>query len=880
MPRHVAAPLVACWIALSLVLAFAPRAQAQPTDSLRPARTHQLQALRVDQPPSLDGRLSESAWARADGATGFRQTKPSPGAPASRRTVAHVLYTDSHLYVGARMYDAPDSIAAQTLGRDEYGYTDRFVVALGSYNNDRNAFVFRVSPAGSRVDGFISNGTNHHTSWDAVWTADTQVDSLGWTAELRIPLSQLRYAPIPDDSTGAWGLNFRRDIARHSESVSWAPLDPTVSRTVSLYGSLQGLRGLPSTRNLELQPYASAQAERPPSGTPLQSATEWSGRVGGDVRYGLTPSISLQATVNPDFGQVEADPSRINLSATETFFPEKRPFFIEGADIFSVRRGPRLFYSRRIGRTPQGSVPDSAEAHTMPDQTTILGAAKLTGRTAGDWEVGALEAVTAQEHATVLDAQGTRTSTVVEPTTNYGVARARRNLRGGRSTVGGILTTVHRLGLEPRLQDEMHRAAYTGGLDGRHRFADETYEASGSLLASQVRGTPEALLNTQTDPTHYFQRPDAEHVAVDSSRTQLSGWRAAGAVQKISGRWRWDAAARAESPGFEINDLGFLRRGDEVALGTGLTYLDAQEGETFRRVQMRVSQSSRWSFGGERLHRSLYSRLDLTFHNQHAVSVGGRIRQSALSPTQLRGGPALRDNGGANVFATYGGTRQSTLRPDLYARYRTTFGTGGYGYTLEPGLRYRPTAQATMSLRPRLSISRDPSQYVTSVEHGDDTEYVFGEIRRRTLAVTMRASYTFSPDITLDVYAQPFVGTGDYHEFARVDVPQANAFGNRFASLSDRTSFAPSDDAYRVDQDRDGQVDYSFDDPDFTFEQLRSTVVFQWQYRRGSHFYFVWNRGRTLSRGAADFDPADGVTDLLTGGQNTFAVKLDFWLGV
>jgi len=828
----------------------------------------------------MDGRLTEAAWARADSATGFRQTRPSPGTPASRRTVARILYDDDHIYVGARMYDDPDSIAAQVLGRDGFGYTDRFIASLGSYNNDRNAFRFRVSPAGSRVDGTLSDDTDDDTSWDGVWTAKTNIDSLGWTVEIRIPLSQLRYATIPEDETATWGLNFKRDIARRSESASWAPLDPNVDRTVSLYGSLRGLCGLTATRNLEVQPYTVGRLERPATSTALRDETEWSARVGGDVRYGLTPNVSLRATINPDFGQVEADPSRINLSAFETFFPEKRPFFVEGADIFDVQQAPRLFYSRRIGRRPQGTLPDSADVSTMPDRTSILGAAKLTGRTGGDWEIGILDAVTAQEEATILDESGDRATPVVEPTTHYGVARARKNLRGGRSTLGGIVTATNRPTLEPRLADEMHRAAYTGGLDGRHRFADETYEVSGSLLASQVRGTPAALLQTQTSAAHYFQRPDADHVSVDSSRTRLSGWSSGAELEKISGRWRWSTSLRAETPGFEINDLGFLRRSDEMSASGGLSYFRAEEGTTFRRIRGEVFQYNGWSFGGEPTDRFLFYLLGGTFRNNHSVNVNGQVQLSTLSMTALRGGPALRENGSANVGLNYSSDRRDVLQVGLSANYRTAFGTDGYSYSLRPELRWRPTSRSTVSLQPRLSASRNPSQYVETVTQAGQTEYVFGTIRRRTLAVTTRASYTFSPEITLQVYAQPFIGTGDYSAFATVDRPNADAFADRFDLLGDRASFDATDDTYRVDADRDGQTDYSFGDPDFTFQQLRSTVVFRWQYRPGSNLYLVWNRGRTLSRGVADFAPADGLSELFRGGANTFAVKMDFWFGV
>ena len=868
--------LFTCCCALFVVLGLGGgalhSAHGQTADSLRPAETHQLRALRVDAPPTLDGRLTEALWARADSATGFRQTRPSPGAPASRRTVAHVSYDSEYLYVGARMYDAPDSIAAQVMGRDEFGYTDRFVVSIGSYNNDRNAFVFRVSPAGSRVDGVLSNDTDNDTSWDGVWTAKTRIDSLGWTAEIRIPLSQLRYSAVPPDSTAQWGINFRRDIARYSEGVSWAPLDPTVDRTVSLFGSLRNLRDLPSPRRLELQPYTAGQMDRPAAGNPLNAPTEWTGRVGGDLQYGLTSNTTLQATINPDFGQVEADPSQINLSAFETFFPEKRPFFVEDADIFDVQEAPRLFYSRRIGRQPQGPLPDSAIAHTTPDRTTILGAAKLTGRTAGGWEVGAIEAVTSQESATLIDENGDRGQAVVEPTSNYAAARARKNLRGGRSTVGGVITAANRPGLEPRLADDMHRAAYAGGIDGRHRFGNETYEFSGSVLGSQVRGTSAALQQTQTSPVHYYQRPDADHLSIDSTATTLNGWDLNARLDKIAGRWRWEAAAGATSPGFEINDLGFLQQADEITSAVGLSYFNADTYNSLREVQGSVSYEHAWTFGGAPTQRRLSYAGAVRFLSDRSLELGGDTELATVAPTQLRGGPALRTNGSSRLYVSYEGTRQSALRLDLTTSYRTTFGVDGYSASIEPTLRYRPTTRAEVSLSPTLSLSRDASQYIETVTNGPAPRYVFGKIDRRTFSITTRASYAFTPEATLQVYAQPFVASGDYHAFATVDAPRADAFDDRFARIDARYDAAA--DAYQVD----ATPAYSFNNPDFTFKQLRSTVVFRWQYRRGSTLYLVWNRGRTLSENGARFAPARGLGDLFRGGSNTFAVKLDFWL--
>lgn len=843
-------------------------------DSTRPALARQLQTTRVDRAPTLDGRLSEAVWKEAEAAEGFTQFKPDPGASASRPTEVRVVYDETAIYVGARMYDDPDSVVAQTARRDQVGYSDRFFVFLDSYNDDRTAFGFGVTPSGSRFDAFYSDGTNEDQDWDAVWSAEARVDSLGWVAEMRIPLNQLQFSPIGPSQSGTWGLNFMRDIARYDERVSWSPLNPKAAQLVSRFGSLRGLRDLPSTSNLEIEPYTTGRTTRDEvdPANPFQDATSWTGTVGGDIDYDLTPNLSLQATINPTFGQVEADPSTINLSAFETFFPEKRPFFVEGADLFSVQ-GPRLFYSRRIGRTPQGATPDSAMYADVPDRTTILGATKLTGRTKSGWEIGAVEAVTAPERASYADSDGEQGRVKVEPTTNYGVARLRKNLRGGKSTIGGILTSTHRFDLTPQV-DQMHDDAYTAGVDGRHRFADETYETSGALYGSHVQGGTTALRSTQRSPTHYFQRPDADHLSFDSSRTELTGWLARAEIDKIEGTWRWNATFSTTSPGFEINDLGYLRRADALTERLGLTYVNSSPGKHFRSIRGRLRHEASWTFGGERTTTKAFYGAFATLRNNHQIGLRGQTTAPTLSTTALRGGPALRTNGSTDIAASYETDGRNAFQVEVAGWLRTTFGTRGHSMGLRSELRYRPSQRASISLEPGFRTGLDTDQYVGTLRPDGTPRYLFGQIRRRTLSITTEARYAFTPEMTLEVYAQPFVASGDYRQFAEVDDPRASQYGDRFTPLQNRLS--RTENRYEVA----GPTPYAFRDPDFTVGELRSTLVFRWQYRPGSTLYLIWNHDQSQARGDARFQPVHDLGSTFLGGRDTVGIKLTYWIGM
>ena len=502
-----------------------------------------VEAARVGgQAPVIDGRLDDPTWAQAAVAGRFIQFAPRPGAPSAQRTEARVLFDEQAIYVGMRLFDtAPDSIAGQLARRDlTGGYNDWAQVVIDSYNDRRTAFRFGVNPRGVQKDVFHYNDREEGVGWDAVWESATQLDSLGWTAEFRIPLSQLRFSARGRAEQGGeqvWGIQFIRDIARSSERSYWSPNSPDVPGFVSQFGELRGIRGVASPGRIELVPYSVARMTAAPGddADPFHRENDFAGSLGADLKYGVTSDLTLTATINPDFGQVEADPSQVNLTAFETFFEERRPFFVEGSDIFRfdiafpyfVRgaffRNDQPFYPRRVGRTPQGDVPDEAIYSDAPDATTILGAAKLSGKTASGWSIGVLEAVTADERARYTDSLGVRQRVLLEPLTNYAVVRPIKDFRQGQSAIGGIVTATNR-SLDDVTAEFLRSGAYTAGVDVRHQFGtDGKYQLKGAVLASHVRGSAKAISDVQLASGHFFDRPDADHLDYDSTRTSLTG---------------------------------------------------------------------------------------------------------------------------------------------------------------------------------------------------------------------------------------------------------------------------------------------------------------------------------------------------------------------
>ena len=645
------------WVGVVLLLTGAGPLTAQDTsggdqsegsDPAPVAATRLVRAAPSSGRIQIDGLLDEPAWQEAETASGFVQQRPDEGRPASEATDVRVLLDEENLYVGARLFDSnPDSIVARLSRRDQEVYSDWFYVYVDSYHDRRTAFGFAVNAAGVELDQRASEEDRLDSSWNAVWDAAVSIDDRGWVVEMEIPLSQLRFNNSADESL-TWGVNFVRRLARKQEVSHWAPVPQDANRFVSLFGELDGVSHLVAPARIEATPYTVSRLTRAPgaAGDPFHDANAMDATFGGDLQLGLG-GLTLSATFNPDFGQVEADPSFINLTAFEVFQQERRPFFVEGDDIFRPTHPmwPPTFYSRRIGRRPQGHLPSEASFGDVPDATTILGAAKLSGKTDGGWSVGLLSAVTRREEGRFTAGDGTLGSTTVEPRTHYGVARIARESDDGDTSIGLLATATHR-DLGGTGLDFLHRAAYAGGIDGFHRFGGGAYEVRFSATGSLVQGTRGAIAGTQRAPGRYLTRPDAGHLRFDPNRTSLTGMRAGVQLQKSRGNWQFWSNADFVTSGYEINDLGFNTRLDEGAVWGQFGYNRFQPGRIFRNWSLNGAASTAYTLGSELTRRFLETNANFTLLNYWG---GGFWVQRHLPGTvdvsRLRGGPAVRMDG-------------------------------------------------------------------------------------------------------------------------------------------------------------------------------------------------------------------------------------------
>ncbi|HKJ91694.1 MAG TPA: DUF5916 domain-containing protein, partial [Longimicrobiales bacterium] len=766
-----------------------PRAAAESTRATPSNASLTLTAVRLDDATvHVDGHLDDAAWRQAQPVTGFTQTKPNPGQRATQRTAVRVLYTNDAIYVGARMYDThPDSIVAQLGRRDDDVYSDWFYVAIDSYNDKRTAFTFGLNPRGVKVDLLLHDDTQEDGSWDAVWDGAAAMDSLGWTAEFRIPLSQLRFSK-GNGNGQVWGIDFMRQIARRNEQSFWAPVPADNSAMVSRFGQLLGIHALQPPRHLEIMPYTVASATTAPSdpGNPFYKRVDPFGSAGADIKAGITSDLTLTATLNPDFGQVEADPSVVNLSAFETFFPEKRPFFVEGSDIFRFSIGlgdgdlgnESLFYSRRIGRRPQGEA--DGDYVDMPDATTILGAAKLSGKTAGGWSIGVLDAVTNEEFARTFDAaSGLEQRVPAEPLTNYAMGRVIKDFRDGQSAIGAVFTGVDRSLPAGGSLSFLRSSAYTGGFDVRHRFHDGTYEVAGSFVGSNVAGSPEAINDVQTSSVHYFQRPDAGHLHYDSTRTSLSGFGGVANFSRIKGNWRYTLFAQTESPGLEMNDMGFQSNSDLFVYGVWGGYQQYEPGNLFRNWNVNINGWDGYTYGGE--HTSLGGNINFSgqFNNYWGGYGGVGRNQAVLSTTMLRGGPAFLRPGATNFWAGIYTDSRRNVSFGLQGNGWFQDDTGSRQASVGPNIEIRPTRNADLSVGPSIGWNRDALQFVGERAANGQSYSLLGTVDQTTISLTARLNYTFSPTLSLQFYAQPFISAGEFSHYKVVTDPRAARFTGR-----------------------------------------------------------------------------------------------------
>ncbi|MEA2706012.1 MAG: hypothetical protein QOH22_800 [Gemmatimonadaceae bacterium] len=894
IPRHLLLPLAA----LSLVVpASRVRAQNPPTPPVAGA-VKVMRATRTSSSINIDGKLNEATWASAIPATDFTQSYPNVGAKPTDPTEVRILYDDEALYVGVRMFDShPELIAAQLARRDAVGiYSDWLHVMVDSYHDRRTSFRFSVNPRAVQKD-VLEFDDNHgeDLNWDAVWEVATSIDSTGWIAEYRIPFSQLRFGSAPAGVERLWGIQIMRDVARRVERDTWSPWKQTDPGFVSFEGDLAGIVDIPTPKRLEIMPYVSAKLTRAPGdpANPFYRANDAKPSAGADLKYGLPSGLTLTATINPDFGQVEVDPAVVNLSAYETFFPEKRPFFVEGANIFnigSINGGPsfgsqQIFYSRRIGRSPQRFV--NAQFVDAPDATTILGAGKLTGKV-GQWTVGVLNALTAEEKARLLDASGVESRAGVEPLTNYFVGRVRRDFRDGNTLLSFGGTAVNRSLRDTVFRDLLRSSADVGSLDFEHRWANKAWSLTGALSESRINGSRPVVRNAQQASARYYQRPDADYLGVDTTANSLTGHSIKLGLNK-SGDWSFSATAKDVSPGFEVNDLGFMGRVDYRNIGSGLSYNNQKPGKFLRGYNLFAGTNHAWNYGGDKIWTSFFNQVTLNFTNLWSLYAGGEYDPSWIDDRLTRGGPLGRQPTQYGGWTQINTDQRKTVSYSLNADY---YGDQGHGYAkdLSIGLDGRPSSSIHVTFSPGLSLLHNTIQYVRAATDPLATStygrrYVLADLYQTTLSATTRVEWTLSPLLSFQLYAQPFASAGRFKGFKELATPgtrRYNVYGRDNGSTVTPVTDPISGKTVSYDVDPDGATGlaptFSISNPDFRTHSLRGNAVVRWEYRPGSALFFVWQQERS------DFLPFEGefrtgrdTRDIFGRPANVFLVKATYW---
>jgi hypothetical protein len=816
-------------------------------------------ATRADVAPKIDGRDDDAVWRIAPAATSFKMWRPTEGKEPRPgfKTEAKIAYDASNLYVYVRAYDPhPDSIITLLERRDTYTASDMIWIFVDSYRDRRTGYEFGVNPAGVKMDMAIYDDGNEDSAWDAVWDVATKIDSLGWTAEYRLPLSQMRYS---SDKSHIFGFLIDRNIYRYSERVSWPLLRQSKPGFVSQFGALEGMEGLESPRRLEAVPYVVTKHATEVIDNRFANKSRVS--MGGDVKYRVAPNVTLDATINPDFGQVEADPAVLNLTAYESFFDERRPFFVAGQGLFRFNvncsavncGGENLYYSRRIGRTPTlaGTYGD-----TVPLQpTTILGAGKLIGRFPAGLTVAMMDAVTKR-----VSSPG---DTTFEPTTNFMVLRATQDMKKGNSGVGAMLTAVNRK-MDQWSSPYMTSNAYVGALDFRHKFLKNTYEISGSLDYSRVRADPLAMVELQRNAVHYYQRPDAD-LPLDSNRTLLTGDAQELSIGKVGGKhFMFNSAYSRRSPGFEVNDMGYLQRADQQSWNTWGGFFDRQERYFYKRFQWNWNWWQYWTTKSLPLEAATNTNLHITLKNNWGWHMGGTMGQlgTTYDDRAARGGPAIRQDRYISPWFFINGDDRRGFVPYFNANFFR--GNDGRSWSTSFG----PSFDLKMLRRFSSSIAfnwshnvRDNQWYGLYSDTLGIDRYTFAHLDQTTTSATMRLNYTFTPNVSLQAYAQPFVSKGTYANVRALSAtPRADQYDDRFTTFADSS----------VTNDPGG----------FNFKALQSNVVFRWEYAPGSTLFAVWNHGRQGYDGVEGSNSFQGdVRDLMRlHPSNTFLVKMSYWL--
>ncbi len=852
-----------------------------------------IRAYRTEEKIKIDGLLKEKVW-KKPGFDDFVMSEPIDGKEPTEKTVVWVAYDNEAIYVAARLYDSePDKIVGRLGRRDDRLDSDWFSFAIDPYFDRRSGFLFQVNPSGSIRDAYLYNDTWKDYSWDGIWQWAVRRDGKGWTVEMKIPFSQLRFQK---KDKYIWGVNFSRFIMRKQEldTFVWIPKEEGFNSYVSRFAKLMGIEGIKPKPLVEVSPYVVGDVKFSPKeeGNPFATGHSFYSNTGLDFKLGLKSNLTFTGTVNPDFGQVEVDPAVVNLTAYETYYEEKRPFFIEGSSIFEFGTGgstmemninwgtPEFFYSRRIGAPPHGWA--YGQYVKQPDRTTIIGAGKLTGKIGQGWNLGVITALTSREYAEIWE-DGEKSFQEIEPLTYYNVVRVQKEFNQGRQGLGFIGTSVFRDLRDDELRSILAQKALVLGVDG-WSFLDgkRSWVVSGWFGTSYVAGSRDYIFSLQQSPLHYFQRPDASHLHLEPEAQSLTGWGGKLSLSKERGNWIINVSTAALSPGFEINDLGFQFRGDRIHNQAIAGYIWYHPGKVFRQKILALGGAVDHDFGG-----NLLDEMVFLFANGELLNYwGAELMLGYKAPTYdrdlTRGGP-LAQSPEAAVFTwrLYSDRRKPVVLFLMgnYARAKT----GEEELLVMTHIKWKPKSNISLSVGPKYSYRHSLAQWITKVE--DPTavltygaRYVFGEIVQHTISASIRVNWAFTPRLTLQAYLQPFIATGDYSYFKELAAPKTYDF-NIYGEGSSTISF--SDGLYTADPDGPGPApSFSFPNPDFNIRSMRGTVVLRWEYRPGSALYLVWTQKRMDFENTGVLDLSRDFVDMIKApGDNIFLIKISYRWG-
>jgi hypothetical protein len=831
----------------------------------------------------VDGRLDDEGWRDTTAITDFVQKEPTEGAEPSDPMEVRFAYDDTALYIGARMTSREGRVIQAPLGRrDSIDQAEHILVSFDTFLDRRSAVTFGVTAAGVRIDRFHAsdNEDSFDSGFDPVWQSQTSISTDGWTAELWIPFSQLRFNP---QDALVWGLNIHRFRPNLNEEDYWILIPRTQRAWSSRFGELRGIASVPASRRIELLPYvagASTLHAARDKVNPFNRGANLTSRVGADVKMGIGPNLTLDATINPDFGQVEADAAEVNLSAFETRFPEKRPFFLEGAQLFNIGH-PNFYYSRRIGARPSGPAPGIFVDY--PSAQTILGAAKLSGRLPSKTSIGVLAAATGEEFAeTTSSTEGLDSSRVlVAPRAFHAVGRVVQDFGPLGNTAGFFINAMHRdVGSGDPLAGLLVRNALGVAGNTMLRFSGGDYELRASGGTSYIDGDAAAIERVQRSSAHYAQRPDRTYSVLDPTLTSLAGWTVQANFDRVSGRhWLFGTSTKIDSENFETNDFAQLTGADGLTISGNLRYRETQPGKVFRSYSIGFDVSNDSTLRWLRQSGNLRPNVNVTWANYwtSSISVTRNLPQESVSLT--RGGPLMARVGGWNTSVNFGNRSTSQTRWTGNVTVANT-DDGGKTRRVSTTLSVRPGPRWQLSANPFWERLTETQQYVTTFANGRPetygSRYVFSFIDRSTISTQFRLSFTLKPDMNLDVYGEPFAASGRYYDYGELLA----------AGVSERLLYGTSGTTVEVQADgsrvvRIGDLSYTLRNRDFNTLSFRSNVVLRWEWRPGSTLYVVWQQDRSNTDTIGSYvSAADMFRSVRAPGRNVFVIKSSFWLPV